>query len=78
MNALFADPGSTEAQYNLGRSLVISKTDFERGVRLLLTASGGSGEAAVRAKKFLDDLDTLAKGGDPKWKKADATTQERR
>ena len=78
MNALFADPGNTEAQYNLGRSLVISKTDFERGVRLLVTASSGSGEAAARAKKFLADLETLSKGGDPGWKTADAKTKERR
>lgn len=78
VNALFADPQNTEAQYNLGRSLVISKTDFERGVRLLVTASSGSGEAAARAKRFLADLETLSKGGDPKWKTADAKIKERR
>jgi len=76
--ALFADPYNTEVQYNLGRSLVISKTDFERGVRLLMTASNGSGEAATRAKRFLADLDTISKGGDPKWTAAETRTNERR
>lgn len=76
--ALFADPYNTEAQYNLGRSLVISKTDFERGVRLLMTASTGSGEAAMRAKQFLADLEKISKGGDPKWTAAETRPNERR
>ncbi len=71
-------PEWPEAQYNLGRLLVISKTDFERGVRLLTTASSGSGETAEQAKKFLADIESLSKGGDPEWKAADAKKKERR
>ena len=66
-----ADPLDAEAQYNLGRALVISKKDHERGVRLLFSAAQGRGEAAERAKKLIDDLEKIAKGVDPGWKAAD-------
>lgn len=78
MAALFADPYDPEAQYNLGRSLVIGKKDYARGVRLLVAASSGSGAASQRAQAFLADLETISKGGDPGWQAAGARQGERR
>ena len=48
-----------------------TRKDHERGVRLLFSAAKGGGEAAERAKKFIADLETIAKDGDPGWKAAD-------
>lgn len=76
--ALFADPYSVEAQYNLGRSLVIGKKDYERGVRLLMRAAAGKGEAADRAKRFVADLEKIAEGGDPHWGKKKVQVENKR
>jgi Flp pilus assembly protein TadD len=66
-SAYFADPYNTEIRYNLGRTLVITKTDHEKGVRLVMAAEKGKGPAAKKARQFIKDLEKIAAGGDPGW-----------
>jgi len=65
--AMVVDPLYTDARYNLGRMLVISKKDFERGVALVAGVVGKGGESAIKARAFLDDLKMIAEGKDPGW-----------
>jgi len=65
--AIAADPYYPDAQYNFGRALVITKTDYERGVRLLASVGATATPAGERARKFIDDLEKIATGVDPGW-----------
>ncbi|MCE9614477.1 MAG: tetratricopeptide repeat protein [Lentisphaerae bacterium] len=65
--AVAANPYYPDARYNLGRALVVSKADYERGVRLLVAVGTGTSEASIRARTFIQDLETIAAGGDPGW-----------
>ena len=67
-SAFFADPYNIEIRYNLGRTLVVTKKDYEKGIRLVMAAEKGSGPAAAKARQFIADLETIAAGGDPGWK----------
>lgn len=66
-SAVSADPYYTDALYNLGRALVISMQDYERGIRLLASVAQRKGKAAVQARAFLAELEKIANGQDPEW-----------
>ena len=66
--AVDADPSYADAKYNLGRALIITKTDYKGGVRLLFSVASGKGEAAEKAQKFIHDLEVINSGEDPGWK----------
>ncbi len=63
--ALDADKTNVKAKYNLARTLVISKADIKKGLQLMAVVASGTSEVAPQAKKFMDDMATIAKGGDP-------------
>jgi len=63
--ALEADKDNAKAKYNLARTLVISKADIKKGLQLMAIVASGTSEVAPQAKKFMDDMATIAKGGDP-------------
>ncbi len=71
--ALMAAPFYEEARYNLGRALVITKTDYRRGVLMLTQVGAKPGPAGERARQFIADLETIAAGGDPGWGKESQT-----
>jgi Flp pilus assembly protein TadD len=66
--AIAADPYLPQAQYNFGRFLVLSQTDYDRGVRLMAAVADGNSPLADQAVKFLDDLILIGQGKDPGWK----------
>ena len=66
-SAVSADPYYTDALYNLGRTLVITKKDYERGVRILVSVGVRKGETAEKARAFINDLEKIADGKDPGW-----------
>lgn len=63
--ALDADKDNAKAKYNLARTLVISKADIKKGLQLMAVVASGKSEVAPQAKKFMDDMASIAKGGDP-------------
>lgn len=63
--ALEADKDHGKAKYNLARTLVISKADIKKGLQLMAVVASGASDAAPQAKKFMDDMATIATGGDP-------------
>jgi tetratricopeptide (TPR) repeat protein len=63
--ALDADKDNAKAKYNLARTLVISKADIKKGLQLMAIVASGTSEVAPQAKKFMDDMASIAKGGDP-------------
>lgn len=65
--ALDADPLNQEAEYNLGRTLVLSQKDYRRGVLMLTQVGARPGPNGERARKFIADLEVIAGGGDPGW-----------
>ncbi len=65
--ALAADPYLPDAQYNLGRFLVLSRIDYDRGVHLMAAVADGNSPLANQAVKFLDDLILIGQGKDPGW-----------
>lgn len=62
--AVSAAPHWPEAQYNLGCALVITKSDYQTGVRLLSRVSAGHSRASKKARSFLLRLERLAAGQD--------------
>ncbi|MFW6052753.1 MAG: tetratricopeptide repeat protein, partial [Desulfosalsimonas sp.] len=60
--ALSSDPNNQKVIYNLGRVLVISEIDYKRGIRLLARAGKGRGEAAQKARDFIDRIYEGVKG----------------
>lgn len=67
LRALAADPFLVEVRYNLGRFLIMTQRDFDRGLLLIATVAEGQNACSGRANKFLDDLIVIARGGDPGW-----------
>jgi tetratricopeptide (TPR) repeat protein len=61
--ALEVDQNHAKAKYNLARTLVISKADIKKGLKLMAVVASGSSEVAPEAKKFLDEAAAIAKGG---------------
>jgi len=63
--AVAAQPPSAEAYYNLGRALIITKTDYKRGLLLLGAVAKTNGEAGKRARAFIDEMTKWSKESTP-------------
>jgi superkiller protein 3 len=65
--ALAADPFLVDARYNLGRFLIMTQRDFDRGLLLVAAVAEGRNPRAAQANQFINDLILIARGGDPGW-----------
>lgn len=62
--AIAADPYNLDSQYNLARTLIISKLDYRQGVLLLAKLGLGNSETAERARALLNTLEKIANTSD--------------